>query len=183
MLVGCSRAGSIVLDTALEFPDRVSGIAWVCGGISGLGRDETPRRWRSCERSEALEAAKDWAAVAELDVAMWVDGFGQPAGRAPEAVRDLVRRMAYETYVQEKTYGDPIQLVPPAAARLAELHGPLLAIVGRYDETATSTNADLLVASVPGARRVDVDTAHMPSLERPQWFTETLLAFLAEVEG
>jgi pimeloyl-ACP methyl ester carboxylesterase len=183
VLVGCSRAGSIVLDTALEFPERVSGLAWVCGGLAGSDAASTPEEEALFERSEALEAAKDWAAVAELDVAMWVDGFGQPAGRAPEAVRELVRRMAYETYVQEKTYGDPIQLVPPAAARLAELRGPLLAIVGRYDETATRTNADLLVASVPGARRVDVDTAHMPSLERPQWFTETLLAFLAEVEG
>ena len=35
-----------------------------------------------------------------------------------------------------------------------------------------------------GARRIDLpDVAHMPSLERPEWFTETLLAFLAEVEA
>ena len=180
VLVGCSRAGVIVIDTALEFPERVMGVAWVCGGLSGSEAESTPEETALFERSEALEEAKDWATLADLDVAMWVDGFGQPAGRAPAAARDLVRRMAHENYVAEKTYGDPIVLDPPAAARLAELRGPLLAIVGRFDEVATSANADLLVASVPGARRVDVDTAHMPSLERPEWFTETLLAFLAE---
>ena len=34
----------------------------------------------------------------------------------------------------------------------------------------------------PNARLIELpDVAHMPSLERPEWFTETLLAFLAEV--
>ena len=41
--------------------------------------------------------------------------------------------------------------------------------------------ADALVEGVAGARRIDVPgVAHLPSLERPEWFTETLLAFLAE---
>lgn len=181
VLVGCSRAGSIVIDTALEFPDRVSGIAWVCGGLAGTEVEDTPEETASFARGEALEAAKDWAALADLDVEIWVDGIGQPAGRAPAAVRDLVRRMTYETYVQEKPYGDPVVLDPPAAARLGEIRAPLLAIVGLLDITATATVADLLVAGVPGARRVDLpDVAHLPNLERPDWFTETLLAFLAE---
>lgn len=183
VLVGCSRAGSVVVDTALEFPDRVAGIAWVCGGLSGSDAASTEQEEAAFARGEELEESGDWAAAADHDVATWVDGIGQPAGRAPEAARELVRRMAYENYVREKTYGDPVPLDPPAAGRLHELRGPLLAIVGRFDESATSANADRLVAAVPGARRIDVDTGHVPSLERPEWFTETLLAFLAEVEA
>lgn len=183
VLVGCSRAGQIVVDTALEFPDRVAGLVWVCGGLSGSGIEDTPEEQAAFERGEALEAAKDWAALADLDVAIWVDGIGQPAGRAPEPVRDIVRRMAYETYVQEKPYGDPIQLDPPAAGRLAELRMPLLAVVGLLDVAAVPATADVLVAKVAGARRLDVpDVAHLPSLERPEWFTDRLLEFLAEVE-
>jgi pimeloyl-ACP methyl ester carboxylesterase len=53
--------------------------------------------------------------------------------------------------------------------------------VGLLDRTAVFTVADLLVAQVAGARRIDLpDVAHLPSLERPEWFAETLLAFLAE---
>jgi pimeloyl-ACP methyl ester carboxylesterase len=182
VLVGCSRAGVIVVDTALEFPDRVSGLVWVCGGLGGSDAPSTPQEEAAFERAEALEEAGDWAAVADNDVAIWVDGIGQPAGRAPEAARELVRTMAYETYVQKKAYGDPVPLDPPAAQRLHELRGPLLAIVGTFDESATAVNADRLVAAVPGARRIDVETGHLPNLERPQWFTQTLLAFLTGVQ-
>ena len=183
VLVGCSRAGQIVVDTALEFPDRVAGVVWVCGGLSGSELEDTPEEQAVFARGEALEAAKDWAALADLDVAAWVDGIGQPAGRAPGPVRDLVRRMAHETYVQEKPYGDPIQLDPPAAGRLAELRMPLLAVVGLLDIAAVPATADLLVAEVAGARRLDAPgVAHLPSLERPEWFTDRLLEFLAEVE-
>ena len=183
VLVGCSRAGQIVIDTALELPTRVSGVAWVCGGISGLETESTPVETAAFERSEALEEAKDWRAAADHDVAIWVDGFGQPDGRAPAAAREAIRTMAYETYVQEKPYGDPIVLDPPAIGRLGELRVPVLAITGGLDESSTWAGADAIVAAVPGARRIHLpDVAHMPSLERPEWFTETLLEFLATVD-
>ena len=130
VLVGCSRAGSIVVDTALEYPDRVSGLVHVCGGISGTDWESTPVEEAEFAKGEALEEAKDWAALADHDVRIWVDGFGQPAGRAPAEAREAVRRMAYETSVQEKPYGEPIVLDPPAAGRLGELSMPVLVIVG-----------------------------------------------------
>lgn len=181
VLVGCSRAGSIVIDTTLEFPDRVSGLVWVCGGIGGADQEETPEEEALGAREEALAEAKDFAGMADLDVETWIDGRGRPDGQGPRAVRDLVRRMTYETYVQEKPYGDPAQLDPPAASRLGELRVPVLAIVGTFDMPGPAAHAALLGAAVPHVRRIDVDTAHLPNLEQPEWFTATLLAFLAEV--
>jgi pimeloyl-ACP methyl ester carboxylesterase len=121
--------------------------------------------------------------MAALDVELWVDGPGQPAGRAPEPVRELVRRMTYETYVQEKPYGDPVQLDPPAVGRLGELQVPVLVVLGTLDLPGVAEAAAVLAAGAPRARRIDVETAHLPNLERPEWFTETLLGFLAEVDG
>jgi 3-oxoadipate enol-lactonase len=182
VLVGASRAGSIVLDTALEFPDRVTGLVWVCGGVGGFELDETPEEEALSAREAALESARDWGGLADFDVALWIDGVGQPAGRAPAAVRSLVRRMTFETYVQEKAYGDDVELDPPAAARLGELRVPVLAIVGMLDLPSVASAADLLASEVSDVRRVDVATAHLPNLERPDWFTQTLLAFVADVE-
>jgi 3-oxoadipate enol-lactonase len=183
VFVGCSRAGAIVLDTALEFPERCAGIAWVCGGMSGLDWEETPEELEAFARSEELEEARDWRALSDHEVQVWVDGIGQPAGRAPAFARDLVRRMTLETYEQEKATGQPIVLDPPAAGRLGELRVPVLAIVGGLDESGVAAAAGLLVEHA-AARRIDLpDVAHMPSLERPEWFTETLLGFLAEVEA
>jgi pimeloyl-ACP methyl ester carboxylesterase len=184
VLVGCSRAGSIVIDTALEYPDRVSGVVHVGGGISGTDWEATPVEEAEFARGEALEEAKDWAAVAAHEARIWVDGFGQPDGRAPADVREAVRRMVYETYVQEKPYGDPIVLDPPAAERLSQLSMPVLVIVGLLDESGTIASARLLAREAPRARLIELpDVAHMPSLERPEWFTETLLGFLAEVDA
>ena len=184
VLVGCSRAGSIALDTALEYPDRVSGVVWVCGGISGFEVEETREEAELTRREEAMFEAKDWGAAADFAVELWVDGIGQPAGRGPEPVRALVRRMCFETFVQEKPYGDTVLLDPPAVGRLGEIRVPLLAIAGELDPPATAAAAALLAAQVAGARRIDLpDVAHLPNLERPEWFTATLLAFLAEVDA
>jgi pimeloyl-ACP methyl ester carboxylesterase len=184
VLVGCSRAGSIVVDTALEYPDRVSGLVHVCGGISGTDWESTPEEAAAFARGEALEEAKDWAAMSELDVEIWVDGVGQPAGRAPAAARELVRRMTFETYVQEKSYGDTVVLDPPAAGRLAELSMPVLVITGLLDESGTIRSGRLLAAEAPNARLIELpDVAHLPNLERPEWFTQTLLDFLDEVDA
>jgi pimeloyl-ACP methyl ester carboxylesterase len=183
VFVGCSRAGQIVLDTALEYPDRCAGIMWVCGGVSGFEWDETPEEMAAFEREEVLAEAQDWEALADHDVQVWVDGIGQPAGRAPAFARDLVRLMTLQTYLQDKENGQPIVLDPPAAGRLGELRVPVLAIVGGLDNSSIGPAAGLLVERA-GARRIDQPAvAHMPSLERPEWFTETLLGFLAEVEA
>ena len=182
VLVGCSRGGSIAIDTALEFPDRVTGLVWVCGGLSGFAVEDTPEVQAATVREEALAAARDWTALADFMVEIWIDGIGQPAGRAPAEARDLVRAMCLETYLQEKPYGDSMVLDPPAVGRLAEVRVPLLAIVGELDIAATAVTAALLVDGVAFARRLDVPgVAHLPNLERPAWFTEALLAFLAEV--
>ncbi len=184
VLVGCSRAGQIVARHGARAA-RPGCRAWPGSAAGSAASRPRARRveTEAFERSEALEEAKDWAGAAEHDVAIWVDGFGQPAGRAPAAARDAIRTMAYETYVQEKPYGDPIVLDPPAIGRLGELRVPVLAITGGLDESSTWAGADAIVAAVPGARRIDLpDVAHMPSLERPEWFTATLLEFLATVE-
>ncbi|HEY6569644.1 MAG TPA: alpha/beta fold hydrolase, partial [Candidatus Limnocylindrales bacterium] len=85
VLVGCSRAGSIAIDAALEYPERVSGLVWVCGGISGFEGEESPEELAAGEQEEAISEAKDWEAMSAFDVALWVDGIGQPEGRAPAA--------------------------------------------------------------------------------------------------
>jgi 3-oxoadipate enol-lactonase len=184
VLVGCSRGGSIALDTALEYPDRVSGVVWVCGGVSGADVEDSPEAMDLFDREEPLSEAKDWEAMADLDVQIWIDGVGQPAGRAAESVRALVRQMCLETYAKELEEGQPIVLDPPAVGRLGELRVPVLAIVGLLDLPATATTAQMLVDGAPNARRIDLpDVAHLPSLERPTWFTETLRTFLDEVDA
>jgi 3-oxoadipate enol-lactonase len=180
--VGCSRGGAIALDAVIEFPDRFSGLVWVCSGVGGLETIASPLEMELDARDAALYEARDWEAVADLDVARWVDGPGQQPGRAPEAIRAFVRQMDLETLVGEKPTGQSIALDPPAVGRLGEIAAPVMAIVGLLDGSSTAQAADVLVAGVARARRIDLpDVAHLPNLERPEWFTDMLLGFLAEV--
>lgn len=181
-LVGCSRGGVIALDAAIDHPDRVAALAWVCGGVSGHQSPDAifaPEELAFFTAMEAAEAAADWERVADLDVRVWVDGPLQPAGRAAPAVRERVRAMALNSYLTVSVYGQPQPLTPPAAARLGDLRAPTLAIVGDLDVASTADSAALLARAAPGVRVAHFpDAAHMPSMEQPERFNALLLEFL-----
>lgn len=80
--------------------------------------------------------------------------------------------------------GRPVVLDPPAAGRLDEVRIPTLVVHGELDAPSQLLAADVLVAGVAGARRIDVPgVAHLPNLERPELFTSMLLSFLADIRG
>ena len=171
-VVGFSRAGSIALDFALEFPDRVRSLVVGAGGISGYespagSPDDT---W---ELPDKLTEAKDWEGLAEWGAAFWGDGPGQPRGRSRSA-RDRVHDWELANYRAEKEEGKPIVLDPPAAGRLDELKAPLLVLLGTFDEPGTSGSMRHLADSVPGARLEVFETAHMINLEQPERFNALL---------
>ena len=57
----------------------------------------------------------------------------------------------------------------------------MLLVVGGHDLDIVQLAADLLEAGLPQVRRVDrADTAHLPSMEEPEWFLRLLLDWVAE---
>ena len=189
VLVGCSRGGMIALDTALEAPERVTALGWVCSGISGWQpADElfTPEELALYEAMEAAEAAHEHERTAELDVRLWVDGPRQPEGRAAAHVRRKVYEMALNNYRSHAHLFDaglePQPLEPPAVARLGELRMPVLAIVGELDSAATPAAAAVLAAAAPQTQIITYpDAAHLPNMERPERFNADLLAFFGSL--
>jgi pimeloyl-ACP methyl ester carboxylesterase len=189
-LVGCSRGGMLALDTAIDFPDRVVALGWVCSGVSGWEpADElfTAEDIALYEAMGAAEQAHDFERVAELDVRLWVDGPRQPEGRAAEHVRRKVYEMALQNYKSHAhLFDEGLQLQamePPAVGRLGELTIPVLAIVGLLDSPATPAAAALLAESAPKVQVLNYpDAAHMPNMEHPERFNRDLGAFLDGLE-
>ncbi|TAK02273.1 MAG: alpha/beta hydrolase [Chloroflexota bacterium] len=168
-LVGNSRGARTALDLIVETPERAVALTWIGGGIGGFEGGETPEELAIWERIEAVEATGDLDALNELEVQLWVDGPGQPAGRAPRWIRDAVGEMNRPTLEPDHVTGRPIALDPPADERLSEIRIPVLAVVGALDTSGTQAAAVRLEGAVAGARRVVIpDAAHMVGMEVPE---------------
>ena len=168
-LVGNSRGAMICLDTILESPDRAIAFAWVGGGIGGFEVEPSPDELALFDRMAAAEEACDGEAVADFDVALWVDGPGQPPTRVPAWIRDLVHEMDRPLYDRDRIMGTSLPLEPPAIDRLGEIRLPVLAVVGALDTSITLAASTRLEAGVAGARRVVLpDAAHMVGMEAPE---------------
>ena len=184
-ILGTSRGGMIAMDFAVTHPERVLSLVEVAGGVGGYEPEVRPEDaalgealWKA---SEAAEESKHWARLAELEADYWVDGPGQPQGRADPAVKALVHRWILESYEAETESGIPQPLDPPAIAYLDQLTAPVLAIYGELDEAETNASMRWL-GEQPGNRlEVFRNAAHMLNLEQPARFTDLVLEFLAGV--
>ena len=180
-LVGNSRGGQIAFDTAIEFPDRVVAVIGVAAGLGGFGGHPTQEEIALFEEMDRLEEAepRDAEAIIAIDTRVWVDGPGQPPGRAPAWIAGQVR--ATNVFLAEPghVFGRPIVLDPPAAARLADLRCPVLAIAGALDVSDVAQTARHLAAEAPDARAVVLpDVAHMIGMERPAELSAMATEFL-----
>ena len=181
-LLGCSMSGEMIIDLALEHPEMVSALIVVSATPSGFEMQGEPPR-HLLDMMAALEQG-DLARASELQIRIWVDG----PFRQPEQVNPLVRSRAAEMNRIALANGtwaiadaqplDPLD--PPAAGRLSELHMPALIIAGALDDPEILRAADVMAAQIGGAQKVILPhSAHLPNMEQPAQFNQTVLNFLA----
>jgi pimeloyl-ACP methyl ester carboxylesterase len=183
-LIGCSLGGEIIIDFALEHPERVSALIPVSTAPGGLEmQGEMPQ-----ELQEMMVAAQkgDLERVTELSLRLWIDG----PFRKPEQVNPRVRQRAAEMNKIPTEYGtfatdmNPLNpLTPPAAGRLAALTMPVLVIAGALDNAEIVRAADVMASEIKGAQKVIIqDAAHVPNMDKPEEFNRAVLDFLNKVQ-
>jgi len=179
-LCGVSFGGRIVLETALEYPQRVGALALVCCAVDW---DTAPADLVArIEEADEVGEKGDVERAVELELRIWLDGRGRPEPLDP-IVREAVRTMNLRvwTLALEST-GSPTSLVPPASGRLASVAAPTLVVAGEHDVPFMTESCRSLAAAVPEARFDLVGgAAHLPPMERPDVFASLLLDFLGSV--
>ncbi len=184
VLLGCSMGGSIVLDFALDHPERVDGLVLVSAVPSGFQMQGSPPP-NLLKMISAMQQG-DLEQVSELQLRLWVDG----PFRRPEQVDPRVRRRAAEMNripVEHGTWAkvdaNPIDsLNPPAVERLGQVHVPTLIVVGALDDPEILRAADLMEQGIRGARKAVIPgAAHVPNMEKPEEFNRVVLEFLRDV--
>jgi len=173
-VVGCSFGAGIGLELAVSHPGLVEQLVLIGPGLAGRDWSESAKAGFA-EEEGALERG-DFGAAAAAQARMWL------ADDADEPVVALVQEMTIRPYELQLPVEDQVEIVwpePRAATRLGDVRCPTLVVVGDRDVPDLLEIADVLAASIPGARKAVIEgSGHLPSLERPDELNRLLLDFL-----
>jgi 3-oxoadipate enol-lactonase len=175
-LVGASFGAGVAVEVTLTRPERVASLLLSAPGGS-LIAEATPNLRAFFDAERAALAADDLEAAVEANLAWWVDGPRRDAAAVDHRLREHVRRMQRRAFELTADWDDveETELEPPALDRLGEIQVPTLVLQGALDLDAIVDTARRVTEGVPQARRVDwPDTAHLPSMERPDDFLALL---------
>jgi 3-oxoadipate enol-lactonase len=180
-VVGVSMGSQTAIEAAIAAPERVSALVAVAARTGTPVSSALRAGW---DRVDELYEAGDIAGAVEYELRMWVDG----PDRGPDAVdpemRERVREMNAALFVRDDEAGEEIPLDPPAAERLAEISAPTLIVYGDKDVMDVRQAAGPLAAAIPGAQLAVIpNAAHLPQMERPELFNETVLGFLLGLDS
>ncbi len=184
-LVGNSMGGMAAIDTAIESPDRVAAVVGVAAGLGGFEATPTNDETRIFEAYERVDGAKpyDADALTDFEANVWLDGPGQPAGRAAPALREAFKAMAGPLNAPGRVPARGRPLEPPANGRLGELRCPVLFVAGALDFSEVVQTGDRIEAAAPNAHSVVwPDVAHMIGMEQPARLAAAIVEFLAPLD-
>lgn len=181
VLIGASYGGGVAIDTAVEFPDRVSGLVTIGSGPSGFPHaDLTPREASLFEPIDEAEEAGEWERLVDLEADLWGAGPTRDPGDVDAEFLATLRELGRANIPLLDAEPRPRPLTPGAYERLADIAIPTLVVVGEHDISLARAQAQHLAATIPAASlQVIADAAHLPSLERPAELLAVLRAWLA----
>jgi len=179
-LVGASFGAGVAVETALTHPDTVASLLLAAPGgslITGVTPDL--RAFLDAE-GKALER-KDLEAAVQANLDWWVVGPHRSSADVSPEILDRIRIMQGRAFELTADWDDvdEAELEPPAFERFDEVRAPTLVLSGRLDLDAIREATRRVVAGIAGARHIEwPDTAHLPSMERPDDFLQLLRDWL-----
>ena len=173
-IIGLSLGGTIAIDFALDYPEKVLSLILVSAVPVGL-------------RSQDNELTRETLAIYELArknnskeaVERWLD---HPVFKTvPSKSRKKIQKMIGDNLQSWMLPQDNmIWSSPPAAERLSKIKASTLIIVGEKDVHDILSAADLLESKIGVAiKMVIADAGHHINIEKPRQFNSIVLDFLS----
>lgn len=175
-LVGLSLGGTISLEFALSYPEKVKKLVLSGPGLGGYQfSEETIKR-----QIEILKIAHEEGTEKAVDC--WLkDPMMAPAMENP-GIAEKIKKICLENPYPYSLDFTPLRSIkPPAISRLREIQAPTLIIVGERDDKEIRNIADLLEKNIPRAKKILIKGAgHILNMEKSEEFNKILWNFLKE---
>jgi 3-oxoadipate enol-lactonase len=174
-LVGLSMGGGVVLQFALDHPERVLSLTLVDSALPGFtyGDETTAHIQRFME---AVQADGPHEAIDNV----WLQHPFFDGVRRDPALYEAVREILLDFQAPDMREGArPEDYRPDIADRLLEIRTPTLVIAGENDIPDFRLIAGVLAENISNARQVIIqDCWHLPPNEKPDEFNDLLISFL-----
>ncbi len=165
---GLSLGGMVGMWLAVNAPERLDRLVLCCTAAAL----PPPEHWHI---RAAMVRHDGMAAVADAVVARWFPHD------VPAALVEHYRQQLLATPAEGYAGCCEALADVDLGARLAEIRAPTLVLSGEEDTVTPPARGDELAAEIPGARHVTFpDTGHLANTERPERFSELVLAHLTE---
>jgi len=171
-LCGLSLGGMVGLWLAVHSPERIKRLV-LANTATRIGSREM---W---ETRIATVKSQGMAELARATVDRWLTpGYVHQNPEEADAIRSMIEQTPPEGYIgccgvlrDTDLRGD-----------LGCIQAPCLVITGTHDPATPPSDGRLLESSLPHARYLELDAAHLSSWERPAEFAEALRAFVFDEE-
>jgi len=183
VLIGNSLGGGIAIDFALEHPDRVAALVLIGSAVSGFEAEDYPDDVAALE--DTLEHALQRSNIDlanRIEAHMWLDGPLEEDGRVDGPARELFLDMNRTR--RDKPELSKQEFPEPAVDHVEKIVVPTLLVVGALDYPDVLEAHEFLAEEIEDSFNIMLDdTAHLPSLERPEEFNPILVEFLEALQG
>ncbi|MCU1526542.1 MAG: 2-hydroxy-6-oxo-6-(2-aminophenyl)hexa-2, 4-dienoic acid hydrolase [Frondihabitans sp.] len=180
-LVGASRGGRIAIDTAVEHPEQVTGLVTIGSNPSGFPDVEmTERENELFDLLDGLLAAGEQSKLNRLEAELWAAGPTRDVLELDPAFLETAYALNAENVRHLSDAPTPTPIEPPAYDRTVDIEVPSLFVIGEHDLSAELAATEYLLSTVPDSSGATFpDSAHLPSVERPEEFARILTGWLA----
>ena len=176
-LIGLSSAGGFVLEFAIQYPERVSGVVAAAPFIPGFKFSQTMLTRLDIINSAAQEGREPF-----------LDAMFEDAHFIPAPLNASVRSVARDNMAQNFDKGAgfdpalPIPIDPPLIEQLSEVKSPVLLVVGELDHPEVLRRNSFLMDELPLAHQeVIAQAGHNTPLENPEAFLSATGTFLKQI--
>jgi len=179
-IAGCSLGGKVAIEMATVYPEIISRLILIAPGLPGYEYRDKETLAKDAIL-EGLIASGRREEAADMLVDIWVVGLKRHREAVDSAARALVRDMILDNY---DSVTDKYPETPPGfdmISRLVEIHVPTLVMIGDSDLPDMQAISQLIADRIRGAKRLLLPgAAHLPSLEDPALFNESVIDFLVD---